>query len=87
MNFGFNPFTCELDIIGGAVGSSTPIYQYAVPAGGTNTITVPTALMTCSSGTLVCLNNSVMHYGMTRVGNVYTFDFDLNEGDIVLFKN
>lgn len=66
-----------------------PTYYYtiqqALPI--SNDVVVPLATMICTSGTLVILNNSTMYSGYTRNGNTFTFGFDLNEGDTLIFKN
>lgn len=52
------------------------------------TITVPTSEMTCTDDTLVIYNNAVLSKSAyTRSGNTYTFNFELQQGDILMFKN
>lgn len=65
---------------------STGLYQVDMTETTTEVI-VPTANMTCYDTTLVILNGAVLNSGYTRAVNTYTFTFDLNEGDILVFKN
>jgi hypothetical protein len=61
-------------------------YQVAMTETTTEVI-VPTADMLCNDNTLVILNGAVLNSGYTRAVNTYTFAFDLNDGDILVFKN
>lgn len=72
--------------LSGSPSASTPSYQTVI--GYTRTeVTVPLVLMTCSDNTLVFLNGALIQTNYTRVANTYTFNFDLIEGDYLLFKN
>lgn len=71
---------------GNTPSSSTPKYEYVVPAGGVNSITVPPT-MVCGANTIVFLDSDLLNTGYSRTGNVFTFTFTIQENVIVTFKN
>jgi hypothetical protein len=76
----------------GAGGGVTPssggaIYQTVIGVGGATEVTVPLVVMVCSANTLVIYNGAILNTGFSLSGNVYTFSFQLQEGDYLIFKN